>query len=115
MNFHAFGAAALPRRDSNSRKRHFQTRCQENAQRFVRAVIDRRRGEPNLQSILVLADDFVAARSRLHANRKADCPVFLSDQHGELRLSSRPEQSCSNSYFGCALFDGDLEILGHAH
>jgi hypothetical protein len=90
-------------------------RCQKLAQRIVCTIVHGRRGEANLQCILVLADDFVSARSRLYANCKADCPIFLRDLHGELCPFSLSEQRRSNSDLGCAFFDGDLEIVGHAH
>ena len=63
----------------------------------------------------MLADDFVAARSGLHANRKTDRPILFRDFHGGLCPFSLPEQRRSNSHLGGAFFNGDIEIVGHAH
>jgi len=81
MHFYSFRAAMLARNDSNSGQRHFQTRSQQVAQRFVGTIIDWRRRKANFQPFLVLADDFIAARARLDTNRKAYPVVSLADLH----------------------------------
>lgn len=111
MNFHALGTATLARSDSNSGPRHFQTRRQKNAQRFIRTVIQRGRGEPDFQSLVVFPDNLVPARSRLYADKKSDGSVFLSNAHGRLGLLSLSEQRSSHAHLGCPFFDGDLEIV----
>ncbi len=101
--------------DSNSRQRHFQTGRQQTPQRLICAVVDRRRGQTNLQPIPPFTRDFVTAGSRLHSHRKAHRAVFFFDLHEVLCLRSRAEQRCPYPNLGRALFNCNFKVVRHPH
>lgn len=71
----------FPRDDSNSRYRDVQTLGEQAPEPVVRAIIDRRSGQPYLERAWVFAFDHVAARARHHANGQSGFCVAHVDFH----------------------------------
>src|SRR6202041_3848334 len=73
-NNDALPAAFFARNDSNSGPRHVQTLGKQLHKRLIRAIVHRRRGKANFQSVPVLAFDGVAARPPLYLPVKPPPP-----------------------------------------
>jgi len=84
---HSLGAAFLARDDSNSRKWHIQTLCQQAPQRLVRAIFERRRSEFHLQRAGMFAFNGIAAGSR-HNSHGEDNLALAFDEFNQDRIPS---------------------------
>jgi hypothetical protein len=69
-DFYAFVAAVFAGEDSNSRLWPFQKIGEQSDQRFIGAILHRRRTQPNLQRAIQSTYDLIATRARLHPHRK---------------------------------------------
>src|SRR5271156_489745 len=75
----ALCAAFFARDDSNSPNWHIQTLGEDAAERFVRAIFDGRRREPDFQRATMLTLNRIAARARDDAHREYDAAIALDD------------------------------------
>jgi len=117
------GPALFARHDSNSGERDRQPLRQKPAQGFVGAIFDRRGGEAHFQCASVFAFDGIAAGARGNAHRKGNASPRFFDFHpdglrgvaAQIRDGARAKQRGAGANFRGALFDGDFEIVTHAH
>jgi len=78
-NFNSLRPASLAPGDSNSRNRDVQFIGQKPPQRFIRAIVHRRRRKPDFQRPLDFARNSIVARARLHPHHETNEAIALAD------------------------------------